>query len=74
MVDMKYNYRLVEQESDHEDHIPNESDFFVIENWEGCDFFYRVDSLLKGSPHPFRQDDWNRCREWLKENYPEFFI
>ena len=54
---MKYNYRLVEKESDYADHISDESDLFVVENCEGYDFFYRVDSLLKGSSYPFRQNE-----------------
>jgi hypothetical protein len=74
---MNYNYRLVKQESDHVYHIPNGSDFFVIENWGKNDaIFFRLDNFLKESPpyYPSRRVAWNRCLEWLKENHPEFFI
>lgn len=74
---MNYDYKLVMQESDHENHIPTESDFFVVEN-SGRDVcvFCRLDNLLKGSRpyYPSRQASFDRCLEWLKNNYPEFML
>ena len=72
---MNYDYRLVEQESDHADHIPDDSDFFVVENWGRDDaVFCELNNLLKGSAHPYHQDEWNRCREWLKKSHPELLM
>lgn len=74
---MSYDHRLVEQESDHADHIPDDSDFFVVENWGHDDaIFCELNNLLKGSPprSTSRKAAWLRCREWLKEKHPEFLM
>lgn len=74
---MKYTYRLVEQESDHADHVPEDCDFFVIEDggrndnttWWGLEIFTRK------LPYPRSgSNSYQRTKRWLQERYPEWML
>lgn len=73
---MKYDHRLVQQESEHEGHVPTEDDFFIVENFGRDDAIYwKLKSLLLLHPHTLsREMSFNRSKDWLKENHPELFL
>lgn len=73
-----YDHRLAVQESDDENHVPTESDFFVVENLNHDDAIYwNLKTLMALSPHhnsKKRKNSFMRSKDWLKDNYPELFI
>ena len=73
---MKYNYRLVEQESDNADHIPNDSDFFVVENWKNLnEIYWNLERFTKKLPYPrSKKSSYKRSKRWLEKNHPELLI
>lgn len=74
---MKYDHRLVLQESEHEGHVPTESDFFIVENF-GQDnaIYWKLRTLTALSPYHSnsRLSSFHRSKKWLQENYPELFL
>lgn len=75
-VNMKYTYRLIEQESDNANHIPDHSDLFVVENWGHLDeIHWSLERFIKKLPYPrSRHDSYLRSKKWLEKNHPEFLI